>query len=64
MRQVQGVLVIRRVLNGGPLPTVVEVPIRFLLAGTVTVAEAQARYAFDAGPRVVVPARPFSVASP
>jgi hypothetical protein len=64
VRQVQGVLVIRRALAGGPLPTVVEVPIRFLLAGAVTVPEGQARYAFDAAPRALVPARPFSVASP
>ncbi len=64
VRQVQGVLTIRRTLDGGRLPTVVEVPIRFFLAGTATVPEAQVRYAFDAGPRVIVPARPFSVTSP
>jgi hypothetical protein len=64
VRQVQGVLAIRRTLDGGRLPNVVEVPIRFLLAGSVTVPETVVRYAFDAGPRVVVPARPFSVASP
>jgi len=61
---VQGVLTLRRTLDGARLPMVVEVPVRFHLAGTVTAPEAVARYAYDVAPRVVVPARPLSVASP
>ncbi len=64
VRQVQGVLTLRRQVDGTRLPNILEIPIRFLLEGKVTVPEAQARYALQDAPRVVVPARPFSVASP
>jgi hypothetical protein len=64
VRQVQGVLSLRRPVDGTHLPAITEIPVRFSLAGTFTVPEARARYAFEAAPRVVIPARPFSVASP
>jgi hypothetical protein len=63
VRQVQGVLAVRRAVEG-PLPTVIEVPVRFGLGGGFTVPEGQVRYAFDAGPRGLVPARPLVVAPP
>ena len=61
VRQVQGVLAIRRLVDPGSLTTLVEIPVRFGLAGTVTVPEASARIAFEDVPRALAPARPLIV---
>jgi hypothetical protein len=61
VRQVQGVLTLRRGLDAGDAPTVIELPLRFALEGRFTVPEARARVAFEEMPRTVVPARPFVV---
>jgi hypothetical protein len=61
VRQVQGILAVRRKIEGGHVPTTIEVPVRFTLGGVVTVPEAQARYAFEAGQRAVIPARPLAI---
>jgi hypothetical protein len=61
VRQVQGVLTLRRGLDAGDAPTVIELPLRFALEGRFTVPEARARVAFEEMPRAVVPARPFAV---
>jgi hypothetical protein len=61
VRQVQGVLTIRRALDASDLATVIEVPLRFALGGRVTAPEAIAKVAFEEMPRAVAPARPFVV---
>jgi hypothetical protein len=61
VRQIQGVLSIRRTLDAGDAPTVLELPLRFALEGRFTVPEARARVAFEDLPRTVVPARPIVV---
>jgi hypothetical protein len=61
VRQVQGVLTVRRVLDATELPTAVEIPLRFGLAGRVTTPEAVARVAFDESPRAFAPARPLTI---
>jgi len=61
IRQVQGMLSIRRLMDASTLPTVFEVPIRFALSGRFTVPEAEARLAFEEAPRAVVPSRPLVV---
>jgi len=61
VRQVQGVLWIRKRLNDSPLPMIIELPIRFDLGGKLTVPEAHARLAFEEASRATAPARPFVV---
>jgi hypothetical protein len=61
VRQVQGVLSIRRALDASDAPTVIELPLRFALPGQVTVPEARARVAFEELPRAIVPARPLTI---
>lgn len=61
VRQVQGVLSIRRAVDESDAPTVIEIPLRFALAGRFTVPEARGRIAFDELPRAVAPARPIRV---
>jgi hypothetical protein len=61
VRQVQGVLSLRKTLDAGEAPTVVELPLRFALEGRLTAPEARARVAFEEMPRAVVPARPIIV---
>jgi hypothetical protein len=61
VRQVQGVLTLRRALDAGDAPTVIELPLRFALEGRFTVPEARAKVAFEEMPRAVVPARPLGV---
>jgi hypothetical protein len=61
IRQLQGVLGVRRELDGSELPTVVEIPLRFALPGRFTAPEARARVAFEELGRGIAPARPFKV---
>jgi hypothetical protein len=64
VRQVQGVLSVRRALDGSAAPTVIELPLRFALAGRMTAPEARARVAFEEMARAVAPARPIEVREP
>ncbi|WP_437282025.1 alpha-2-macroglobulin family protein [Sorangium sp. So ce375] len=61
VRQVNGVLAVRASLEASRLSTLVEIPVRFALAGKVTAPEAQARVAQEELPRAVVPARPIVI---
>lgn len=61
MRQVQGALLLRWSANESDLPHVVEVPIRFGMAGQFTVPEAHARLAWEEAARAIAPARPLKV---
>ena len=61
VRQVQGVLVIRRAMDGSALPGVMQIPVRFALAGTLTAPESYARLSFEQAERSVAPARPVTV---
>jgi Alpha-2-macroglobulin family len=61
VRQVQGTLAIRRGLDASLLPTVIEIPLRFALAGRLWAPEARARVAFEEMPRAIAPARPVVV---
>ncbi|WP_438036380.1 alpha-2-macroglobulin family protein [Sorangium sp. So ce204] len=61
VRQVNGVLAVRASLEASRLATLVEIPVRFALAGKVTAPEAQARVAQGELPRAVVPARPIVI---
>ncbi|WP_437947467.1 alpha-2-macroglobulin family protein [Sorangium sp. So ce296] len=61
VRQVNGVLALRASLDARRLSTLVEIPVRFALAGKVTAPEAQARVAHEELPRAVVPARPIVI---
>jgi hypothetical protein len=58
---VQGALAIRRSLDGSGLATQIDVPVRFGLAGRMTVPEAHATVAHEEVPRAVAPARPLLV---
>jgi hypothetical protein len=60
-RVVQGVLAIRRAVVGTEGTTIIDVPIRFALAGSLTAPEIHARIVSEEGPRGVAPARPFVV---
>jgi len=61
VRQIQGVLSLRRSVNESSLPTVIEIPVRFGLGGAVTVPEARATVALEDVPRAVAPARPLVI---
>ena len=60
-RQIQGQLVLRTVLDALGTETVLELPIRFGLAGSFTVPDARARATYEEGPRVTAPSRPLRV---
>jgi hypothetical protein len=64
VRSVQGVLAVRHAVDGSGVRTVIEVPVRFGLAGKVTVPEAIARYAAGSSPRTVVGAQTLAIAPP
>jgi len=61
VRQVQGVLSIRRTMDKSALPVLIELPIQFALTGRFTVPEAYARLAFEEANRASAPARPLVV---
>jgi hypothetical protein len=61
VRQLQGVLAIRTSVHRSPLPTLLEIPLRFSLSGRVTAPEARARLAFEEVSPAVAPARPFTI---
>jgi hypothetical protein len=62
VRQVQGALYIRTSLDSDPLPRIFAVPVRFALAGTVTLPEASARLDDEERPLARAPARALVVA--
>lgn len=59
--QVQGAVYLRTRLDSDDLPRVLEVPLRFTLAGQVTMPEATARITDDDVPPARAPARPLVV---
>ena len=61
VQQLQGVLAIRRTLDRSALSGVFEIPLRFALAGQVTVPEGTARLTEEHAPRAVTPARPLMI---
>jgi hypothetical protein len=61
VRQVQGVLLVRRTMDASGLPVEIELPVRFGLAGQVTVPEARATVAHEEAGRAVAPARPLVI---
>jgi len=61
VRQVQGALFIRRALGASGLPLEIDLPLRFGLAGRVTVPEAQALVTFEEAGRALAPARPLVI---
>ena len=61
VRQVQGVLSVRRALDASTLPVVFDIPIRFALSGQFTAPEAEARLAYEQAGRALAPARPIVV---
>lgn len=61
VRQVQGTLVVRIDRPADRIAPHLEIPLRFALAGRVTVPEARARVALEELPRAVAPARALVV---
>ena len=61
VQQIQGVLAVRRSVDGSSLPTVIEIPVRFGLGLAATVPEAHATVALEDVPRAVAPSRPLIV---
>lgn len=61
VRQLQGVLAVRRSVDQSALPTVIEIPVRFGLGFAATVPEARASVAHEDVPRAVAPSRPLVV---
>jgi hypothetical protein len=61
VRQVQGVLLVRRSLDANGLPVQIDLPLRFGLAGRFTVPELEAVVAHAEEPRALAPARPLVV---
>ena len=61
VRQVQGVLLIRRGLDPSGLPVEIDLPVRFGLAGRVMVPEARAVIAHEEAPRALAVARPLLI---
>ena len=59
--QVQGAVYVRTQLDNDTLPRVIEVPLRFALAGTITMPEATARITDDEIAPARAPARPLVV---
>lgn len=61
VRQIQGALLVRRSLDGSGLAADIQIPVRFALAGRVTVPEARVVVAHDEAPRAVARARPLTI---
>ena len=61
VRQVLGTLAITRTLDASGLPAQIDLPVRFGLAGAVTVPEGRATVHFEEVPRALVPARPLLI---
>jgi hypothetical protein len=61
VRQVQGVLWIRRSLHSTSLPVLIDLPLRFGLAGLVTAPEARARLVTEETEDAIAPARRIQV---
>jgi hypothetical protein len=61
VRQVQGVLHIRKSVDGSALPTLFELPVRFTMSGRMTAPVAHARLAFEESAEATAPARPVVI---
>jgi hypothetical protein len=61
IRQVQGRLLVRRRVDAGDVPVVVEPPLRFALPGRVTIPEGTVRVVEEDVPAARVPARPLAI---
>lgn len=61
VRQIQGVLSIRKRIGSSRYPLLLDIPLRFDLSGTFTVPESRARLAFEDAPFATAPARPLTV---
>ncbi|MEZ4309532.1 MAG: hypothetical protein R3F14_15960 [Polyangiaceae bacterium] len=61
VRQIQGQLILQPEIDLTGTPTVLDLPLRFGLAGRFTVPEARARPAHEDAPRAIAPARPLVV---
>jgi hypothetical protein len=59
VQQIQGVLMVRRALDGSDSPVVIEIPVRFGLSGMVTAPEVRASMAYEEVQRAIAPARPL-----
>jgi hypothetical protein len=61
VREIQGVLQLRREVDASATPTPIVVPVRFELAGHVTIPEADVRVRYTDIPRAVAPARALTI---
>ena len=61
VRQLQGVLAVRRDVAAASRDGVLQIPLRFTLAGRFTVPEGSARLADEHAPRAIAPARPLII---
>jgi hypothetical protein len=61
VRQLQGVLAVRRDVVSAAHEGVLQIPLRFSLAGRFTVPEGSARLADEHAPRAIAPARPLTI---
>ncbi len=61
VRQIQGVISIRKNVGFSPHPILMDIPLRFGLSGKFTVPEARAKLAFEEAPFATAPARPLVV---
>jgi hypothetical protein len=64
LSQVQGAIYLRTSLESDSLPRVLSIPLRFGMAGTVTMPEVTARITDDELPVARAPARPLTIAGP
>ena len=61
VQQLRGVLAMQRILDVSARADVFEIPLRFSLAGQITVPEGTARLTEEYAPRAVTPARPLKI---
>ncbi|MBI5534913.1 MAG: hypothetical protein HY898_19455 [Deltaproteobacteria bacterium] len=61
VRQVQGVLTMRKSVDSSALPTLIEIPVRFTMSGRMTVPVGHARLAFEESGDATAPARPLVI---
>jgi hypothetical protein len=64
LSQVQGAIYLRTSLESDSLPRVLSIPLRFGMAGTVTMPEVTARITDDELPVARAAARPLTIAGP
>jgi hypothetical protein len=61
VRQVQGVITMRKPVDASALPTLFEIPIRFTMSGKMTAPVAHARLAWEESADATAPARPIVI---